>query len=218
MNGVHDMGGMHGMGAVEIERNEPVFHADWERRVFALRLACVFHRKWNIDMNRYAIERMPPAEYLAASYYERVLYGFTTLLVEQGLVSANELESGRAAGRASVNAVLSPGEIGTLLANRIRARRSEDVAPRFRIGDDVIARNVHPEGHTRLPRYARGRRGVIERDHGVFVFADTSAMTRDPRPQHLYSVRFAARELWGEHASVRDGVYMSLWDDHLDPA
>ena len=98
MNGVHDMGGMHGLGDVEIEPNEPVFHADWERRVFALRLACTFHRKWNIDMNRYAIERMAAAEYLAASYYERVLHGFQSLLVEHGLVNEAELATGTADG------------------------------------------------------------------------------------------------------------------------
>jgi nitrile hydratase len=218
MNGVHDMGGMHGMGPVEIERNEPVFHAEWEKRVFALRLASAFHGKWNGNMNRYAIERMPPAAYLAATYYERVLFGFEKLLVEQGLVTANELETGRSETRANVPAVLTFSGIDTLLRNRIRARRGRDVPPRFKAGDPVIARNIHPAGHTRLPRYARGRRGVIDRDCGVYVFPDTSAMTRDEKPQHLYSVRFSARELWGPGASPRDSVYMSLWDDHLDSA
>ena len=218
MNGVHDMGGMHGMGPVEIEPDEPVFHADWERRVFALRLGCAFHRRWNIDMNRYAIEEMPPAEYLAASYYERVLFGFEKLLVAQGLVSAAELASGRPLGEADVAGVLSPAGIDTLLRTRIRARRDEHVPPKFKPGDGVVARNIHPTGHTRLPRYARGKRGVIDRDHGVFVFPDSSAMTRDPKPQHLYSVRFAARELWGADAAARDSIYVALWDDHLDAA
>jgi len=168
MNGIHDMGGMHGMGPVEIEKNEPI-----------------------------SLEK---------------------LLAEQGLVTANELETGRAEGRAGVEGRLGAGDVETLLRNRKRARRDDNVPPKFKSGDRVVARNIHPVGHTRLPRYARGRRGVIDRDYGVFVFPDTSAMSRDPKPQHLYGVRFAARELWGPAASARDSVYVNLWDDHLDPA
>jgi nitrile hydratase len=212
MNGVHDMGGMHGMGPVVIEKNEPVFHEAWEGRALALRLASTFHRRWDTNMYRYAIERMPPAAYHAASYYERALFGFETLLVEQKLVTAKELETGRAEGKAGVAGTLPPAGVDALLRTRNRARLDNNVPPRFR------ARNIHPIGHTRLPRYARGRRGVIDRDYGVFVFPDTRAMSRDPKPQHLYGVRFAARELWGPAASARDSVYMSLWDDHLDPA
>jgi len=218
MNGVHDMGGMHGMGPVTVEKREPVFHWAWEGRVFALRLACIFHGKWNGNMNRYAVERMPPAAYLAATYYERVLFGLETLLVEQGLITAKELETGCSEGKAGVAGTLGIDGIGKLLSTRIRARREEQVAPKFKAGDRVLARNIHPAGHTRLPRYARGRRGVIDRDYGVFVFPDSSAMTRDPKPQHLYGVRFAAQELWGASSSMRDSVYVNLWDDHLDPA
>ena len=218
MNGVHDMGGMHGMGPVVIEENEPVFHEAWEKRLFAVRLGAVFHRKWNIDMNRHAIEVMPPAEYLAASYYEKWLFALEKLLVDTGLVTASELASGKPEDKAKVAAVLSSDGIDTLLRTRNTARRSEDVPPRFKAGDAVVTRMIQPQGHTRLPRYARGRRGVIDRDCGVYVFPDTHAMTRDPKPQHMYSVRFSARELWGEQAAERDGIYMSLWDDHLDPA
>ena len=218
MNGVHDMGGMQDMGPVVIERDEPVFHHEWEKRVFSARLARVWHRRWNIDINRHAIERMPPADYLASTYYEKVLFGLETLLVEQGLLTAQELASGRAVSKADVKDLLKADGLDSLLSNRIRARRDEAVAPRFRAGEAVAARNIHPTGHTRLPRYARGRRGVIDRDFGVYVFPDTSAMTRDPKPQHLYSVRFAARELWGPDAADRDSVYVNLWDDHLDPA
>jgi nitrile hydratase subunit beta len=218
MNGVHDMGGMHGMGPVTIEKDEPVFHAEWERRVFALRIASTFHRKWNGNMNRYAVERMPPVAYLASTYYEHVLFGFETLLVEHALVTAKELESGRAEGKASVAGVLGVAGVEKLLRSRIYARRDEKVPPKFKAGDRVVARNINPAGHTRLPRYARGRRGVIDRDYGVYVFPDTSAMSGDPKPQHLYIVRFAARELWGLDASARDSVYLNLWDDHLDPA
>jgi len=218
MNGVHDMGGMHGMGPVEIEKNEPVFHAEWEGRVLALRLASAFHHKWNGDMHRYARERMPPARYLFATYYECALFALEKLLVEQGLVTAKELETGRAEGKASVEAILGVAGVETLLRNRKRVRLDDNVAPKFKAGERVVARNIHPAGHTRLPRYARGRRGVIDRDYGVFIFPDTNAMSRDKKPQHLYGVRFAARELWGPGVSARDSVYVNLWDDHLEPA
>ena len=216
MNGVHDMGGMHGMGPVEIEKNEPVFHSEWEARVLALNLACGFHGKWNIDMSRHSRERIPPAEYLAATYYEKWLCGLELLLVENGLATKRELESGRAESKASALSALRAPEVATFLGNRRHARLDDDVPPKFRHGERVLAHNDHPIGHTRLPRYARGRRGVIDRDHGVFIFADTHAMTRDRKPQHCYSVRFAARELWGPGASARDSVYVDLWDDHLD--
>lgn len=218
MNGVHDMGGMHGMGPVEIEKNEPVFHAEWEGRVLALRLASTFHGKWNRNMYRYARERMPPAAYLAATYYECMLYALEKLLVEHGLATAKELETGRAEARTRDTRALGAPDVEAYLRNRLRARADANVPPKFKAGDRVVARNIHPAGHTRLPRYARGRRGVIDRDYGVFVFPDTSAMSRDPKPQHLYSVRFAARELWGPATSARDSVYVNLWDDHLDPA
>lgn len=218
MNGVHDLGGMHGFGPVEIEDNEPVFHGEWEKRAFALTLACGFLGRWNIDMGRYAREQMPPAEYLATSYYEHWFFGLEKLLVEQGLVSAQELVTGRAAVRAAEPQAVVAAEVATRLRNRRHARVDAEVTPKFRVGDSVVARNLNPAGHTRLPRYARGRRGVIARDHGVFVFADTHAMNRDKKPQHCYSVRFAARELWGADAPAHDSVYLDLWDDHLDPA
>ena len=218
MNGVHDMGGMHGLGAVEIEKNEPVFHAQWEARTFALTLASGYLGKWNLDMSRFAREQMPGPEYLATSYYEHWLYGLCKLLVDQGLVTAKELESGRREAKASEARVLRAADVPAVLRNRIAARMEDDVPAKFRPGDRVVARNLHPTGHTRLPRYARGRRGVIERDHGVFVFPDTNASGLGKKPQHVYSVRFAARELWGPQASPRDSVFVDLWDDHLEPA
>jgi hypothetical protein len=100
---------------------------------------------------------------------------------------------------------------------RTAARRAVAVAAKFKQGDVVVARNMHPPGHTRIPRYVRGRRGVIDRDHGVFVFPDTNAALAGEKPQHVYSVRFTARELWGNDASAQDVLYVDLWDDYLDP-
>ena len=218
MNGAHDLGGMHGLGPVEIEQDEPVFHSQWEKRMFALTLASGFHGKWNIDMSRYAREQMPPAEYLATTYYEHWLFGLQRLLVEQELVTAKELQTGYAEVKKNEARAVRASEVEPLLHKRRAARLDDDVPPRFGAGERVVARNINPTGHTRLPRYARGRHGVIDRDHGVFIFADTHAMTRDKKPQHCYSVRFTARELWGAEASARDHIFVDLWDDHLDPA
>ncbi len=218
MNGVHDMGGMHGLGPIEVEKNEPVFHADWEAKTFALNLASGFLGKWNIDISRFAREQMPAAEYLATTYYEHWLWGLRKLLVDKGLVTAKELETGQPEAKAKDARVLRLAEVTEALRNRRAARLDDEVASKFKPGDRVVARNINPTGHTRLPRYVRGRQGVIDRDHGVFIFADTNAMGLGKKPQHVYSVRFTARELWGAEASARDSVYVDLWDDHLDAA
>lgn len=219
MNGVHDMGGMQGFGAIERERDEPVFHARWEARTFALRQACSALRKWNIDRARHANERMPPEEYLPATYYERWLSGLQRLLLESGLLTRAELTSGRSAGPAPAGVVpLAPEKV----AGAVRAGRNYRVdqpsPPSFAVGAQVVARNMNPAGATRLPRYARGKRGTVERDHGVFIFPDSNAAGQGPKPQHLYSVRFSARELWGDDAAPKDRVYLDLWEDYLERA
>jgi nitrile hydratase beta subunit len=219
MNGVHDMGGMHGMGPIEHETNEPVFHARWEARAFALTLAMGAWRKWNIDASRHARELIPAAEYLRSSYYEKWISGLIELSVKTGLVSRAEIASGSPApGSAKANPPLTADKVAPAIAKGGPASRDVAVAPRFQIGQRVRARNVNPTGHTRLPRYARGKVGMIDRDHGVYVFPDTNAHFLGEKPQHVYSVRFAAHELWGEQASPRDAVYIDLWDDYLEPA
>ena len=217
MNGVHDMGGMHGMGPIEREQDEPVFHERWEARAFALNLAA--RGNWNIDASRHAIERLPPAEYLRMSYYEKWTARLVSLLIERGVVTREEIESGSpAAGFKKATPKLTADIVARTLGRGAPASRNAPVAPRFQVSQRVRARNLHPEGHTRLPRYARGKLGVIARDHGVFVFPDTNAHFQGEKPQHVYSVRFAARELWGEQASPRDAVFIDLWDDYLEPA
>jgi nitrile hydratase len=169
-------------------------------------------------MSRFSRERMPPAAYLAATYYERWLFGLQTLLVEQGLVAAQELATGRAASNAGETAALRASDVASRMRGRSSARVAADVPPKFKPGDPVVARRINPVGHTRLPRYVRGRRGTIHMDHGVLTFPDTNAMSRDLKPQHCYSVRFTARELWGSHVAARDSVYLDLFDDYLDAA
>jgi nitrile hydratase subunit beta len=218
MNGVHDMGGMHGMGPIQEEKDEPVFHELWEGRVFALRRAMGAWGKWNIDVTRYEVELVPPAEYLRMSYYERQLAAFREMLVKYGFLTRAELESGSPAARSPKTVpALTSEKAAVLIANGVPTSRNVTVAPRFQPGQRVRARNMHPVGHTRLPRYARGKFGIIHRDHGVFVFPDTNAHFQGEKPQHVYSVRFAARELWGEQVAPNDSVYVDMWDDYLEP-
>jgi nitrile hydratase subunit beta len=220
MNGIHDLGGMHGMDAIEPEENEPVFHEPWEGRVFAITLAMGAWGKWNLDVSRHAIEKFDPADYLRMSYYHKWLVRNMRLLVEHGLVSREEIESGKpAAGSQKQTPRLTAAAVTAGLARRGNYMRPEtQTEARFKVGERIRTRKINPGGHTRLPRYARGREGIIAGHHGIFVFPDTNAHFLGEQPQHLYSVRFAARELWGDGASARDSVHLDLWDSYLEHA
>jgi nitrile hydratase subunit beta len=213
VNGIHDMGGMQDMGPVHYEKNEPVFRTDWERRVFAM--------VWATDTPpgfRYAIESIPPAEYLRLSYYEKWLTAFVDLMLAHGLVTAAELETGKSLSGTRKGQLLTAAQVPAALTKGDPSLRNVPIAPRFHPGQRVRARNMNPVTHTRLPRYTRGKIGRIERDHGVFDFEDTASQQLGENSQHVYSVCFAARELWGEQAAPRDSVYVDLWDDYLEPA
>lgn len=219
MNGVHDMGGLQCMGPIQPEENEPVFHARWESRVFALARSMGAWGKWNIDASRYQREQIPAAEYLRMSYYEIWLTGLIELLVAKGLVTRDEVTRGHPnPGTQPATPALTEDKVAALVTRGSPANRTTQTAPRFQVGQSVRARNMHPKGHTRLPRYARAKLGTIERVHGVFVFPDTNSAFQGEHPQPLYSVRFAARELWGLAAASRDNVYIDLWEDYLEPA
>ena len=219
MDGVHDMGGMHGFGPVEPEADEPVFHRRWEARTFAMRQACGALGRWNIDMARHANERMPPEQYLPASYYERWLAGLEMLLLESGLLTPSELASGKSAGPAPAGlSPFPPQNVEPAVRKGRNYRVDADIPARFSSGASVLTRNIHPSGATRLPRYARGKRGTVIRDHGVFIFPDANAAGAGENPQHLYSVRFTAPELWGPGAPATDCVCMDLWEEYLERA
>jgi len=218
MNTIHDMGGMQGLGAIEVEKNEPVFHARWEGRVIAMRRAMAATGKITLNL-REAIESIPAVDYLRMSYYEKWLTALIEQVVASGLVTRAEIASGKAAkGSVKATPALTAAEAATLSFRVSGAMLKVDVTPRFQVGQHVRARNINPLGHTRLPRYVRGRAGVIEQDRGVQAFPDTHLTVPVKKEQHVYSVRFAARELWGEQASPRDAVYLDLWDDYLEPA
>ncbi len=217
MNGIHDMGGMHGMGPVEPETNEPTFHEPWEGRVFSLLGGL---GRWGRGRNwgsfRFELESIPAADYLRMSYYERWFTVLVDRLVRTNLVTAAELESGEADPNRPRPTLLpaSPGE------STGSGRLDVEVSARFRPEQQVRARNMHPRGHTRLPRYTRGKYGTVIHDHGVFALQDTdeNGQRLGDRPQHVYTVRFAAQELWGDRGSTRDAVYVDLWEDYLEPA
>jgi nitrile hydratase subunit beta len=218
MNGVHDMGGEHGMGPIQYEKDEPVFHAAWEGRVYAMNRVMGAWRKWNLDASRHQIESLPPADYFRMSYYERWTASLIERIVKGGLATRAEIESGNAApGSSKATPPVTAANVATALI-RVSARRPVAESPRFQVGQRVRARNINPVGHTRLPRYARAKSGTIDRDHGVFLFPDTNAHYLGEKPQHVYSVRFSARELWGDQAKPQDAVYIDMWDDYLEPA
>jgi nitrile hydratase len=176
-------------------------------------------RRWNIDVSRHEVELVPAADYLRMSYYERQFAAFVVLLQKRGFITPAELESGTPEpGMPVAVPALSVDKAAELIAKGVPTSRDVPAAPRYQIGQCVRARNINPPGHTREPRYVRGKLGIIHRDHGVFVFPDTNAHFLGEKPQHVYSVRFAARELWGADAAPQDGVYVDLWDDYLEPA
>ena len=219
MNGVHDMGGQQDMGPVVYEKDEPVFHASWEARIYALNRAMRTLRKWSLDTDRHALELMSPLDYLRMSYYERWVYRLEAQVVQYGLVSREEIESGQPApGSTKASPPLTLATSDRWLDRGIASSADPEVRPLFEVSQRVRARNINPTGHTRLPRYARGKTGVIVRDHGVYLFPDSNAHFEGEKRQHVYSVRFAARELWGASASPRDSVHLDLWDDYLERA
>jgi nitrile hydratase len=220
MDGVHDLGGMHGFGPVEREANEPVFHGRWEAVMVAVQRAGRAAGLYTLDEFRHAIERMDPAHYLGSSYYEHWLDGIARLLDEKGLVTAQELQARTAAppaGPAAPAASPSPDPVRRRRGESETSFREPAAPPRFAVGAPVVPRNMHPAGHTRLPRYARGKRGVIAAHRGCHVFPDTNAHGLGEQPQHVYSVRFDARELWGEAAEPNQRVYIDLWESYLLP-
>jgi len=171
MNGIHDMGGMHGMGPIRYEKNEPVFHEQWEGRVYAINRAIGAWKKWNIDAGRHGIELLPPADYLRMSYYEKWLLRNIGLLVKHGLVTQDEIATGHPApGSVKATPPLTLADVAVAAGQRPSYSRPDaNAKARFKVGDHVRARKLNPTGHTRLARYARGRQGVIHRHHGIFV-------------------------------------------------
>ena len=221
MDGIHDMGGMMGFGAVAQEADEPMFHDDWERVAFGILLQVSGNVGFSDDHLRAHIERIAPLAYLQASYYERWTRALESFLEERGLLSPDDIEACMAGMTAPARAGGGRGttldDIEEAVARGASTRRdAAGTPPRFRAGDRVRVLNEHPRHHTRAPRYTRGRSGEIVSDHGVFVYPDTHARDLGECPEHCYTVAFGARELWGADASESDVVNVDLYDSYLE--
>jgi len=215
-NSIHDMGGMHGFGPVEPEVNEPVFHADWEARVYALQRAMGATGLWTIDGGRASLENLPPLAYLAASYYKRWFLGLERRVVAHGLVGEDEITAGRAVQPGiRLNRKLTLDDAKVL--SYPHYNRPAPGPARFKTGDKVRTKNFNPATHTRLPRYARGKLGTVEAVRGCHVFPDTAALGAGENPQWLYTVVFAGRELWGEETDPAIKVSIEAFEPYLAP-
>ena len=211
MNGIHDMGGMHGFGRVEVEPDEPVFHERWEGRVFGMIQSL---GRGNIDAGRHSIECLDPISYLQNGYYGRWLAALESGLENAGVLSAAEIDARMSSGAPPAPvASPRPSSWQPVASGYVR---EVDAAPRFRAGERVVTRNHQPEGHTRLPAYGRCRSGVVVRVHPAMVFPDDHARGRGENPQYLYTVRFAAEELWGDAAERNSVVHIDLFEPYLE--
>ncbi len=219
MNSAHDLGGQMAFGPVIPEPNEPVFHGDWEKRVLAINVAAGAMGAWTIDEIRHARESLPPAQYLSSTYYEIWLAALDKVLVKHGFLSPDELATGQpSAQRREPKRVLKGEEVAGVLRRGFPYEREAEAPARFAVGDKVRTIVMHPQHHTRLPRYARGKEGVVERVTGCHVFPDTGAQGQPEAAQWLYTVVFDGRELWGRDGDPSSTVSIEAWESYLEPA
>jgi nitrile hydratase beta subunit len=219
MNGVHDMGGMDGFGKVEVEPNEPMFHSEWEGRVLAMVRAMGAAGAFNIDTSRFYRETLPPDVYLASSYYQKWLLGLEDLLVDKGYIAASEVADGHASepGKPLKHGKLTIADVERVMV-RGKFGRNATAPAKFKPGDRVRAKNMHPATHTRLPRYTRGHVGMVERNLGCNVFPDSAAMEAGENPQWLYTVVFDGAELWGPDADPTVKISIDAFEPYLEAA
>lgn len=218
MNGPHDLGGQMGFGPVAPEVDEPYFHAEWEKRALGITLSCGAFGAWSIDESRHARECIPPAAYLSASYYEIWIRALEVLLERHGFVTPDEIMSGhRKTDGAAPKRVLKADMVPAVLAKGGPCDRPVSEPPRFGVGQSVRTLNSHPTGHTRLPRYARDKIGVIEAVQGSFVFADDNAHGYGENPQWVYTVVFEGPEIWGQGSDPSLTISIDAWESYLEP-
>jgi nitrile hydratase len=219
MEGAQDMGGVAWSGPVQPEPNEPTFHAEWERRAFAITMAMGMPGGWNIDMSRFARENRPHEDYLAKSYYQIWLAGLERLMLERNLVASDEIAAGKSLHPPKpARKTLTPEGVAAVLHRGGPTEREATTPARFAAGDRIRAKTIHPPTHTRLPRYVRGHIGVVERVLGCHVFPDSNATGAGENPQWLYTVTFDGIELWGQESDPNLTVSVDAWEPYLERA
>ena len=217
MSGIHDMGGVPGYGRVEPEEDEPVFHSEWEGRIFGLVISV------KDGLSRPRLESLDPNEYLSG-YYQRWMIALERGLIERGVLSAEELEAKtncfrndpEASPTRNVNPALTE-RVRTDMYRQRQVRRTPARLPAFVVGDRVRARRIQHGGHTRLPGYVQGKRGVVGAIYAAYDFPDDIPGDEVAPAQHLYSVRFDGPEVWGASAESGTALYIDMWEGYLDP-
>jgi len=226
VDGIHDMGGMHGFGAIDTEADDRAFHAEWEGRVFAINLAITAATGQSLDAGRAGIESLPPADYLNLPYFGRWFAALCRSLETSGIFTAEQMQAIQHGKVPELTAMVPAGDAAgelppggfDLVMQGNPPQRTIGTQPAFEPGNRVRGRNMHPPTHTRIPRYVRGHTGTVVAWRGAHVFPDTNALGLGEHPCHLYAVKFSARELWGEAAHARDSVTLDLWESYLEPA
>jgi nitrile hydratase len=219
MNGPHDLGGMMGFGPLALEPDEPVFHAAWEARACAVTIASGMSGQWSGDTGRHTRESIPPADYLAKSYYDIWITALGRLMLKTGMASRADFAAGRPVDPPKPGVrYRTVDEVAAVLASGTPYNRPAPAPARFAAGDRVRTKVMHPTTHTRLPRYARGKTGTIEAVRGTFVFPDSNAHGRGEDPQWCYTLVFAGTELWGADADPSLTVSIDAWEPYLERA
>jgi nitrile hydratase beta subunit len=225
MNGIHDMGGMHGFGEVTHEENEPVFHESWEGRVMGIRRSLVKHKIFEPYNFRFTVESLSPSEYLNSSYYERHLRAAENGAIAKGFITKEEMDERMEFFRQNPDALPERREdpkeseqIQKITFMLEPLHRDTGATPGFNVGDVVRARNINPQGHTRLPRYIRGKTGIVVKYYGNHDFPDIDMNGNKSEPQPIYSVQFDAEELWGATAEVNQLLFIDMWEGYIEPA
>lgn len=219
MNGPQDLGGQMGFGPVAPEKDEPIFHAEWEKRALGVTISAGAMGAWTIDESRHARESLHPADYYASSYYEIWIKALETLLKRHKFVTGDELAGAKVLAEAATpKRVLKAADTAAVLARGGPCSRPVAAPAKFRTGDRIRTKNFNPEGHTRLPRYARGKIGVIEAVREGYVFPDTNAHGGGENPQWVYTVVFDGPQIWGEGSDPTLSVSIDAWESYLEPA
>jgi len=216
MNGVHDMGGLECFGPINPDPDEPMFHAEWERRVLAMTVCMGATGEWNLDQGRFARESLPPIDYLSIGYYRIWLTALEHLLVQRNLVSRQEMRDGNSLrDSVELKRVLKASDIDKVLRAGAPVDRPATQSAQFCVGDSVRVENQHKTGHTRLPGYIKGHIGIVHKVHGCHVFPDANAQGTGENPQWLYNVQFKAQELWGESRKQAAHIHVDCWESYL---